>query len=165
MSLKNLTEQEFAALVKRRDCDPVERVRSSTDARRTTRESGSSFEAAIQQTGSRRGESASSPYRSKLERAWANYLQGLWMLKAIQLWLYEPISFKLAPGKRYRPDFMVWKSDGAIEFQEVKGRWTKNRRDGMTHLKWAAQLYPMFSWLLVERAKNGGWDETRIREM
>jgi hypothetical protein len=36
-------------------------VRSSTDARRTTVKSGSSCEAAIQQTISRRGESASSP--------------------------------------------------------------------------------------------------------
>ena len=55
-----ISEEQFAELVKRRDTDPIDGSRSSTDARRTTQK-GSSCEAANQQTKSRRGESASSP--------------------------------------------------------------------------------------------------------
>ena len=98
---------------------------------------------------------APSPYKSKLERAYAEQLALARVAGLIQSWDYEPISFKLAAGKRYRPDFLVWRPDGGIECHEVKGRWIKNKRDSMTHLKWAAQRYPMFTWVLVERSGHG----------
>lgn len=64
------------------------------------------------------------------------------------------MSLKLAEGKRYRPDFLVVLPLGAeakAELHEVKGKWTKNRRDGMTHLKWAAQRYgDVFTFRLIE---------------
>ena len=100
-------------------------------------------------------------FRSKLEQAWANSLEMAKMAGEIVSVHYEPISFKLAAGKRYRPDFMVVDKDG-ITFHEVKGQWTKNKRDGMTHLKWAAQLYPMFRFVLVMR-KRGMWEEQMIQ--
>lgn len=50
----------FCETVRRRDRDMIEPVRGSTDARRTTAQRGSSCEAAIQQTKSRRSESAPS---------------------------------------------------------------------------------------------------------
>ena len=103
---------------------------------------------------------APSPYRSKLEAAYANSLEMAKQAGEILRYDYEPISFKLANGKRYRPDFVVVYKDH-IAFHEVKGRWMKNRRDGMTHLIWAAQRFPMFRWILIER-ERGAWIETVI---
>ena len=99
-------------------------------------------------------------FRSKLEAAYAASLEMAKQAGEILRYDYEPISFKLATGKRYRPDFMVVDRHG-IAFHEVKGRWMKNRRDGMTHLIWAAQRYPMFRWILIER-ERGAWIETVI---
>lgn len=98
-------------------------------------------------------------YRSKLEAAFAGKLDLDKKAGFIREWCYEPMSFKLSVGKRYRPDFLVWYPLGMermLEFVEVKPKWGKNRRDGVTHLKWAAQKYPMFQWTLTWR-ENGGW--------
>ena len=93
-------------------------------------------------------------YRSKLETRYAAHLEMLVKAGEIRRWEYEPMSLKLSQGKRYRPDFLVVLPLGAeakAELHEVKGRWTKNRRDGMTHLKWAAQRYgDVFTFRLIE---------------
>ncbi len=101
----------------------------------------------------------SSQFKSKLEAAYATQLDLEQKAGLIKSWRYEPMSFTLAKGKRYRPDFMVQYEPmarvsqhsvlGCLELIEVKGRTGKNRRDGMTHLRWAAQLYPMFTWRLM----------------
>lgn len=100
-----------------------------------------------------------SPYRSKLEARYAAHLDLLVKSGEIRRWEYEPISLKLANGKRYRPDFLVVLPAGAeakAELHEVKGRWTKNRRDGMTHLTWAAQRYgDVFTFRLIEWKGHG----------
>ena len=93
-------------------------------------------------------------YRSKLEAAYASELERHKRYGAIRDWRYEPMSFKLSAGKRFRPDFMVW-TEAGIEFVEVKGRWIKNKRDGMTRLHWAAKDYPMFTWRVVWREGHG----------
>lgn len=102
---------------------------------------------------------APSPYKSKLEAQYAAHLELLLKAGEIRRWAYEPMSLKLADGKRYRPDFLVVLPLGAeakAEMHEVKGRWTKNRRDGMTHLKWAAQLYgDVFTFRLIEWKGHG----------
>ena len=140
------TEQDYEAAIKKR-------VRGGVDARHTTVTSGSRRDPAIQKTISRRGESALSPFRSKLEAQFAQQLESDVRAGIIGNFWYEPVSFKLAAGKRYRPDFMVLTDDG-IAFYEIKGNWVKNKRDGLTHLKWAAQLYPIFSWVLVYRQQH-----------
>ena len=98
-------------------------------------------------------------YRSKLEAQYAAHLDILVKAGEIRRWAYEPMSLKLAEGKRYRPDFLVVLPAGLeanAEMHEVKGRWTKNRRDGMTHLKWAAQLYgDVFTFRLMEWTGHG----------
>ncbi len=108
----------------------------------------------------RKGEatrSFSSPYKSKLEAAFASKLDLEQKAGIIKSWRYEPMSLTLAKGKRYRPDFMVEYTQGmCLELVEVKGRFTPNIRDGLTHLKWAAQLYPMFTWRIV-RWNGSGW--------
>lgn len=105
------------------------------------------------------------PYRSKLEASYAAHLDLLQKAGEIRRWVYEPMSLKLSDGKRYRPDFLVVLPLGAeamAEMHEVKGRWMKNRRDGMTHLKWAAQLYgDVFTFRLIEW-KGHGFDGSYV---
>ena len=102
---------------------------------------------------------ASSPYKSKLEARYADHLDLLVKSGEIRRWEYEPISFKLASGKRYRPDFLVvlpLGSEAKAELHEIKGKWTKNKRDGMTHLKWAAQRFgDVFTFRLIEWNGHG----------
>jgi hypothetical protein len=108
--------------------------------------------------GSGVGSNPASLYKSKLEAAYASKLDLEQKAGLIKSWHYEPISLKLAKGKRYRPDFLIQYPDGLeqrLEFVEVKGRMFKNRRDGMTHLAWAAQLYPMFVWRIVRWTGHG----------
>lgn len=107
---------------------------------------------------------APSPYKSKLEAAFANHLALLQKAGEIDGWLYEPFpSMRLCEGKRYRVDFVSWKyqSLNGAEFKydtvayECKG-WHKNYRDSLTHLKWAAQRFPFFSWKkVVSNGKRG----------
>ena len=98
-------------------------------------------------------------YKSKLEARYAAHLDMLVKTGEIKRWEYEPMSLKLSQGKRYRPDFLVVLPLGAeakAELHEVKGKWTKNKRDGMTHLKWAAQRYgDVFTFRLIEWTGSG----------
>lgn len=109
--------------------------------------------------------SSPSPYKSKLEASYAAHLDLLQKAGEIRRWAYEPMSLKLSQGKRYRPDFLVVLPFGAeakSELHEVKGKWTKNKRDGMTHLKWAAQLYgDVFTFRLIEW-KGHGFDGSYV---
>jgi hypothetical protein len=147
------------------ELDIDDRLQRSTDARRTTAPSGSSCEAAIQQTKIRRGESdavAQSkyyPYKNKLEKAFAQQLEAEWRAGVIKGWIYEPFTFKLAEGKRYRVDFITWGEEGTVCY-EVKG-WHANIRDSLTHLSWAAQRFPFFKWRKAIR-KGGGFEHVDI---
>lgn len=102
--------------------------------------------------------SPKSPYRSKLEAAYAAKLELEKHAGIVFQYWYEPFSIWL-PGKvRFKPDFMVKTvGDPVMEIVEVKG-WSKNRRDGITRLKIAAALFPCFVWRMVYRTKGGGWD-------
>lgn len=141
MKPRHITEQQFVALVTRRDTDTV--------------------------GGSVVGDQLKQPkrpalYRSKWEAAYASTLELQKRAGLIKAWWYEPFSLWL-PGKvRYKPDFLIEMPyipgmERHLEIIEVKG-WSKNRRDGMTRLKIAAALFPCFVWRLVYRTKGGGWD-------
>jgi hypothetical protein len=93
-----------------------------------------------------------SPYKNKLEKAFATWLDAQWRAGAIKGWHYEPFSFKLAEGKRYRVDFVSWGDEGVVCW-ETKG-WHANIRDSLTHLKWAAQRFPFFKWRKAMRKKG-----------
>ena len=137
------------------ELDIEKRVRGGVDVRHATRK-GSSCEAAIHKTKSQRGELAPSPfypYKNKLEKAFATWLDAQWRAEAIKGWLYEPFTFKLANGKRYRADFISWGDEGPVAW-EVKG-YHKNIRDSLTHLKWAAQRFPFLKWRKAWRKGHG----------
>lgn len=96
---------------------------------------------------------APSLYKSKWEIRYAQVLDLEKQAGRITGWIYEPFSFRLGDGKRFKVDFVTWGPMGT-EAIEVKG-WSKNRRDGMTHLAWAAQRFPFFTWRLVWWTGNG----------
>ena len=88
---------------------------------------------------------------NKLE---AEYAQLLGLLKhggSILDWRYEPIKLRLAHNTFYTPDFLVIQSDG-FEFHETKGFM---RDDAAVKLKVAAQTYPWFTFILVQKSKSG----------
>jgi len=101
-------------------------------------------------------------HRSKLEAEFEQVLKA--RPDVIKFW-YEPCSFKLCDGKRYRPDFIAFcgHATGAwspvVIAYEVKGSWkAKNQRDAHTHLKWFAQLYgEMFHSVEVAQKISGKW--------
>lgn len=103
-----------------------------------------------------------SPYDSKLEAAYAQFLELEQRAGNIASWLHHPFTFRLSSGKRYTVDFVTWGYDGSTYCIEIKG-WHANRRDSLTHLAWASQRFPFHKWLLVTRNKQGGWDEQLIK--
>jgi hypothetical protein len=92
---------------------------------------------------------------NKRETTYASLLEALRLAGKIRAWQFEAVTLKLADkppgsnmrGTTYRPDFLVWASDGSIEFHEVKG----NREDDWV-VKWKVVIerYPMFRFVLVE---------------
>lgn len=120
-----------------------------------------------------------SMYKSKLEAAYAAHLDLLVKAGEVKRWEYEPwrlwlsrgtvnpVTGKLEGHASYRPDFLVVLPGGLErrpELHEVKGKWIKNKRDSITHLKWAAQKYgDVFTFRLIEW--NGhGWDGKYVVE-
>lgn len=128
------------------------RVLGSTEGR-TRSDSAKDF--------ARHGKQVSNPapapaYKSKLEAEYANDLMLQQRTGMIKAWWYEPFSFKLANGKRYRVDFMVWLLDGTTECHEIKGV-HQNMRDSLTHLAWAAQKFPFHTWKLCKKWPDRSW--------
>lgn len=108
-------------------------------------------------------------YRSKLELAWATRLEVMRRSGEIDGWIYEPFTFRLAEGNRYRVDFIAWKwvegegVDGApigryvTTAYECKG-WHRNMRAALIALKWSAQKFPFLAWKKVVRNGKSGFE-------
>jgi hypothetical protein len=103
------------------------------------------------------------PYRSKIEREFAQYLETWKRLGTLIWWDYEPVSFRLGAGSRLTPDFMALRPDGAMVVYEVKGSWdAKNQRDARSKIKCAATRLPFFKFLAVTKSKQG-WEFEHIK--
>lgn len=95
-----------------------------------------------------------------LESAYAQYLEGLLYAGEILLWMFERVRLTLAGRTTYLPDFFVVRADGAAEFHETKGFW---RDDARAKIKIAAQEFPCFGFVAVQRNKNtGAWEFERF---
>ena len=114
-----------------------------------------------------------SPYRSKLEAYYAEYLETLRLAGIIKGWKHEPEKFQITFGKEptsYIPDFQVTNLDGSIEWHETKfcayidkkgkKRTPKQAKEGLLKLKIARDKYPQYPWYLVERNEQGQWWKT-----
>lgn len=103
---------------------------------------------------------APSPFRSKLEAAYANYLECQRRAGMIASWQYEPVNFRL-PGKKnfYKPDFLVVAGDG-LTFFDTKGR-NKSDDRSLVKIKTAAGLNRWARFVQVKLVK-GVWEERLI---
>lgn len=90
---------------------------------------------------------------NRLEAEYSGYLNLRQRNSEILGFEFEKIKFKLADKTYYTPDFMVYLSDGTIEFHETKGFLEE---DANVKLKVVAALFP-FTFVLVRKTKNG-WE-------
>jgi len=64
---------------------------------------------------------------------------------------FEAIKLRLAKKTFYTPDFVVVRSDGAVEFHEVKGFWEDDAR---VKIKVAAARFPCFLFVAAQHKKK-----------
>lgn len=91
---------------------------------------------------------------NKLERRYAEHLEGQKKAGMILDYKAHPGSLKLGPNLHYRPDFFVISLEGVLEVHETKGYM---REDAQVKIKAAAQLFPYLTFKLVY-FKIGRWD-------
>jgi hypothetical protein len=146
MRTRNLSEEEFTALVKRRDRDAIDAA--------VPRGGKPSQEA-------RPANKVKSAYRSKLEGAFSQKLAFEKMAGLLSYVAYEPMNLRLPGSKNfYKPDFLVMDEQRKLIFYEVKGRNLSDDRS-LVKLKVAAAITPWAQFVLVKRI-NGEWNERII---
>jgi hypothetical protein len=93
-------------------------------------------------------------FRSSWELNYAQHLEFLKVSGDISEWFFEEklFQFKPIPGKPilYKPDFIVIKNDGSIEYHEVKG-WMCDRSKSV--LNRMSEEYPEVNLLIIGSAK------------
>lgn len=98
---------------------------------------------------------------NKTEEAYSRFLETLVACQDVLWWKFEGVKLRLAGNTFYSPDFLVLRSDGALECHEVKGFW---QDDARVKIKVAADLYPM-QFIAVQalpKGKGGGWKVERF---
>jgi hypothetical protein len=90
---------------------------------------------------------------NKLESLYAREeLEVRKMARIIDEYRFEAVKLRLAHNTFYIPDFMIT-IDNLIEFHEIKGHWEDDAR---VKIKVAAEMYPEFTFIAVQR-KKGIW--------
>jgi len=98
--------------------------------------------------------------KNEYEEAWETMLRKRDDVDQI---LFERIKLKLADNTFYTPDFMVFLTNGEIEFHEVKGSWKMpGQDDSRVKIKVAAEQYRWAAFRSVElkriaKKNGGGW--------
>jgi len=96
---------------------------------------------------------------NQTETAFADLLQARKLAGEIIDFQFEAITFKLADGCRYTPDFAIWLADGSMELVDCKGAGPVDDKSRVK-VKVAAEKFPMFLFVIEQRqAKKlgGGW--------
>lgn len=106
---------------------------------------------------------------NKTELAYSLVLDEMKRNGDIESWRFEAIRLKLAEKTHLTVDFYVIRSDGLVEFHEVKACRSDGKflveDDARVKLKVAAELYPEFAFLMAGKlpAKSGGgWKYERV---
>ena len=103
---------------------------------------------------------ASGPkFKSKTEVAYAQMLEARKRAGEIADWRYEAITFRLADGVRYTPDFLLTDHDGGMAIVEVKGGYIRD--DARIKLRVAVAQFPGFAWYLAQY-KASAWIVERM---
>lgn len=94
---------------------------------------------------------------NQTESAYAEILQARLLTGEVIRWEFESITFKLADGCRYTPDFAVWLSSGEMELVDCKGGGPMDEKSRVK-VKCAAEKFPMFQWVIEQRLPRvQGW--------
>ncbi len=93
---------------------------------------------------------------NKLEAEFDKVLQQRLISGDILWYKFEGVTFNLAKGSSYTPDFAVLMANGQMEFMETKGVWLG---DGKTKIKIAAELFPFQFRAIFKKPykEGGGW--------
>lgn len=90
---------------------------------------------------------------NKTEKHRAEQLEAMKRRGEIVDWWYEAVTFRLANGVRYTPDFMVQEHDGSLRLEETKG-WMRD--DARIKTRDCVQDFP-FPLVVLYPQKGGGW--------
>ena len=98
---------------------------------------------------------------NKGEEAYARHLEAQKQAGEVLWWAFEGMTFKLAEGSRYTPDFNVMLPNGEMEQHEVKGVWIG---DAKTKIKVAAEKFPFrfIALRALPKRDGGGWEVTEF---
>lgn len=91
------------------------------------------------------------------EQRYSKHLEGLKTDGNVLWYAFESMTFKLANGTRYTPDFMVMLDNGIIEAHEVKGAKAIFRDDSKVKVKVFAEKFP-FPMVVFYPQKDGTWE-------
>ena len=104
---------------------------------------------------------------SKTEERFAELLNEYARDKQIVSYSFEPVTFKLAEGVRYTPDFMAVFADPTmgVAFYEIKASefhasGKSNQMNSLTKLKVAARTFPQFYFFKCyprKKSEGGAW--------
>jgi hypothetical protein len=94
---------------------------------------------------------------NQTESAYAEILESRKLAGEVIRWEFESMTFKLAEGCRYTPDFAVWLADETMEFVDCKGSGPMDEKSRVK-VKCAAEKFPMFLFVIEQKQtkKNGG---------
>lgn len=74
----------------------------------------------------------------------------------VRSWRFEPVTFVLARGCTYTPDFEVVRHSGKVEYHEVKGGHVWD--DAAVKFKVAAEIFQTHRWVWAQKKpRGGGW--------
>lgn len=96
---------------------------------------------------------------NKLETAYAAELARMVSQGEIASFEFEGVSFRLARGAWFTPDFAVWHYDGRLELHETKGFWREAAR---VRIKVAASKYDRCRFVAIRLVK-GAWVREEFR--
>lgn len=99
---------------------------------------------------------SSKPLMNKLETEWLRELE----VGGVRRIRPQAITFRLANGLRFTPDFTGWQGDDLVAW-EVKGPYA--REDSLVKLKVAAATYPDVIWRLVWKDEQKQWCSQEVK--
>lgn len=97
---------------------------------------------------------------TKTEERYAELLQARKLTGEIIDWQFESMTFKLADGTRFTPDFFVTFPSGDAELVDVKGTGPVDDKS-VVKVKVAAERFWMFRFVVEKEKKKrdgGGWE-------
>lgn len=94
---------------------------------------------------------------NQTEQAYADMLESRRLAGEIIRFDFEAMTFKLADGCRFTPDFSIWLLDGSMEFVDCKGSGPMDEKSRVK-VKVAAEKFPQFLFVIEQKQskKNGG---------